>query len=113
MLKIFLAIRVFAARWVKKHIAIKCDNHAVGDVFNSGRVVDPFLGACGNNIWLETAVHNIDVVYVHILDKQNEAAHLFSRSSVSGQSQSKLMDLIQDPVWVPVTLDLLQVDYDI
>ena len=32
MLKIFFDIRVFAARWVKKQIVMKCDNHAVADV---------------------------------------------------------------------------------
>ena len=97
----------------KKRIVIKCGKHAVVDVLNSGRVVDLFLGACAHNIWLETVVHNIDVVHVHILGKQNEAADLLSRWSMCGHKQSNLMHLVQDPVWVPVTLDLLQVDYDI
>ena len=102
MLNILLAIRVFSAHWVKKRIVITCE---------SGRVVDLFLAAC--NIWLETELHNIDVVYVHILGKQNEAADLLSRWSMSGHKQSSLLHLVQDSVWVPVTLDLLQVDYDI
>ena len=58
---------------------VKCDNIAVVMVLKSGRARDPFSGACAQNVWYISALHDIDIQYVHVLGKQNRVADLLSR----------------------------------
>ena len=51
MLNICVAISVWKEQWSNKHIVIKCDNMAVVECLNSGKMRDFKLGACARNIF--------------------------------------------------------------
>ena len=91
---------------------VKCDNQAIVSTLTSGRARDPFLGACARNIWYETALRDIDVQYVHVLGQNNRTADLLSRSNSSTDMQ-ELQLLVNNPIWLPVNIDMLELDNNI
>ena len=56
----------------KKKLA-KCDNQAVANLRKSN-TKDAFLAACARNIWLMTALYDLEINYVHITGKENVVA---------------------------------------
>ena len=113
MVNILVAIRIFAAHWSRKKILIKCDNHAVVQVLTNSRTKDPFLAACARNVWYHTALHDIEVSYIHIMGKCNVIADTLSRWSNSEADKQILFSQVQDPLWMAVSLQLLDIDNDI
>ena len=110
MVNILLAVRLFQAQWSGHKVLIRCDNEAVISVLRSGRTKDPYLGACARNIWYVSALANIDLQHVHIRGLDNGVADLLSHWKGSPCDISKLLSQIQDPVWVPVSIKLLDID---
>ena len=113
MVNVLVALKAFAAHWSKSRVLIKCDNEAVVRVLSHGRTKDPFLAACARNIWQIAALHDIDLVYIHILGKKNIIADLLSRWTASSHDIQKLHSLVQDPLWLQVTMDFLDIDNEI
>ena len=62
--------------------------------FAVGQSKGPFLGACARNIRLWAATHDIDLNYVHAMDKYDRAADLLSRWSNSVNDQNEVNMLI-------------------
>ena len=93
----------FAQLWSTKKILIHCDNQAVVTVLKSGKAHDAFLAASARNIWYLTAVHDIDVQYSHMKRASNQW-----QGSV--EQVKFLYSQICDPVWLPVSVDLLDLD---
>ena len=110
MVNILLAVRLFQAQWAGKKVLIKCDNEAVVTVLRSGRARDPFLGTCARNIWYVSALSDMDIQYVHIRGLDNRVADLLSRWTGSHKDVSELYASVQDPIWVPVDLKMLDID---
>ena len=110
MLNILLAVRLFQVQWSGRKVLVRCDNEAVVSVLRSGRTHDPYLGACARNIWYVSALADIDLQYVHIRGVDNGVADLRSRWTGSPSDFSKLLSQVQDPVWVPVNDNLLDID---
>ena len=110
MLNILAAIRVFAVYWHKKRIHIRCDNLAVVQVLRLGKARDVFLGACARNIWLEAARADIDLSYSHIAGTQNVVADLLSRWQNSVEQAQKLHKAIQNPTWMSIPHNVLQLN---
>ena len=79
MVNILVALKVFCRQWAGKRVMVHCDNQAVVCVLQSGKVRDPFLGACARNVWLWAATFDIELTYVHVMGKYNRAADLLSR----------------------------------
>ena len=113
MVNILVALKAFFYQWASKSILIHCDNQAVVSVLQSGKARDPFLDTCAHNIWLWAATHNIELKYVHILGKYNRVADLLSRWSNTVNDQNELQMLVPDACWVPVTLEMIEIDNDI
>ena len=110
MVNILLAVRLFQAQWSGRRVLIRCDNEAVVSVLWSGRAIDPYLGACARNIWYVSALADMDLQYAHIRGLDNGVADLLSRWTGSPADVSKLLSRVQDPVWVPVNVTLLDID---
>ena len=110
MVNILLAVRLFQAQWSGKKVLIKCDNEAVVSVLRSGKTKDPYLGACARNIWYVCALADIDVQYVHVRGLDNRVADLLSRWTGSGKDCFELKMYVADPVWIPVSMSLLDSD---
>ena len=66
MLIVVVALKVWAASWANKCVHIYCDNHAVVDVLTYGSNKDPMQATAARNVWLLTAMFNIDLVVSHI-----------------------------------------------
>ena len=110
MLNIVLALRLFAQYWTGTRILIKCDNDAVVKVQNAGKARDPYLGACARNVWYMAALSDIDLQYVHVLGKNNVVADLLSRWQYTTENVSQFNALVSSPVWLSVSVDMLELD---
>ena len=88
-------------------ILVKCDNHAFVQELNSLKTCDPFLAACVRNIWKITGEANIGLTYADILGKDNGTAVLLSRWQNSAHCFQILYEAIQNPVWITVSLGML------
>ena len=113
MINIVMALHLFAHWWSGTRILIKCDNDAVVKVLNADKARDPFLGTCARNVWYISALADLDVQYEHILGRDNSVADLLSRWQFSEQNISQLQQFIQNPVWLPVNIGMLEVDYSV
>ena len=111
MVNIVVSLKVFGSMWSGKCILVKCDNEAVVHVLSAGRTRDPFLGACAQNVWFLIAQHDVEMSYVHVLGKNNQVADLLSRWSGDSACFQKLSQYVKNPVWVPVALQMLDIDY--
>ena len=92
---------------------ISCDNEAVVSVLRSGRTRDPYLVACARNNWYVSALADIDLQYVHIRGLDNGVADQLSHWTGSPNDISKLLSQVQDPIWVPVNIKLLDIDHEL
>ena len=79
MLNVVVALKVWANIWSNKRIKINCDNLAVVEILKSGKTRDPFLATCARNVWLITAMLNIDNIIIHVPGVSNHVADLLSR----------------------------------
>ena len=110
MVNISLAVILFQVQWSGHRVLIRCDNEAVVSVLRLGRTRDSYLGACARNIWYVSALTGIDLHYAHIRRLDNGVADLHSRWTGSSKDVSQLLSQVQDPVWVPVNIKLLDID---
>ena len=113
MVNIVMALRLFARFWSSTRILVKCDKDAVVKVLSAGKARDPFLGSCARNVWYLAALADIDLQYEHILGRDNTAADLLSRWQFTQQNVMQLQQLIENPVWLPVSINMLEVDYNL
>ena len=79
IINVLIALRLWGKHWVHSSIDIFCDSLAVVQVVTTGKTKDAILGACIRNIWLLSAVLDIDLRIQHIRGKQNIVADLLSR----------------------------------
>ena len=56
-----------------------CDNLAVAQVVQISKAKDPFLAACIHNIWMITAIFDIEIQIDHVKGVNNITADLLSR----------------------------------
>ena len=61
MFNILLALRVWSNHWRHSIVKFHCDNLAVVQVVQTSKTKDPFLGACIHNIWMITAIFDIEI----------------------------------------------------
>ena len=86
---------------------------AVVQVLQTGKVKDPFLGACARNIWMEAAQADIDIVYSQIQSRKNVIADLLSRWKNSQVQRQLLIQKINNPVWMNIPQKILEIDNEI
>ena len=111
MINIVLALKIFLHFWKGSRVLVKCDNDAVVKVLNAGRARDPYLGACARNIWYMAALSDIDLQYVHVLGKNNVVADLLSRWQFSAANVTQLQKFVHNPVWLPVSIDMIEINH--
>ena len=105
ILNIVVALKIWGDIWKNRVINIKCDNMAVVEVLKSGKARDPILATCARNIWLLTAIFNIQLTVTHIPGVQNAVADLLSRWQGTDYQVNTLSSLIPTHEWMPVHLD--------
>ena len=113
MINILLALRLWAEDLHGKCLCLHCDNMAVVSILNSGRGQDSVLLSIARNVWLIAAQHDIDVTIKHIPGKHNVTADLLSRWQIAGTDRSKLLSLVPNPKWQPISQQLMHIDYNI
>ena len=83
-------------------------------VLTSGKkTCDLFLAACSRNVWQVAASRDIDITYVHVLGKNNTVADLLSRWSYSHADNLQLSQYVPALIWVPVSLQSINIDPNI
>ena len=79
VVNILVALRLWVHCWAHTTIQIICDNLAVVNALNSGRIQDEFLMACSRTLWAIAAQHDITLIYKHIYGVNNKYADCLSR----------------------------------
>ena len=113
MLNVLIALRLWADRLRGKRVTIYCDNAAVVSVIGTGKSRDLFLAAITRNIWLITAMWDIELNIEHIPGKDNTAADILSRWFSPNVNRTALYESITDPEWLVVPEQAFAVDYSI
>ena len=76
-------------------------------VLTNNKTKDAFMGACARNVWYTAALYDMEIMYIHIMGKNNVVADVLSRW------QGTLNDSVQNPLWLSIPEQMLQVDNDI
>ena len=113
ILNVMVALKIWGHVWKDCHISIFCDNMAVVQVLNSGRTKDMVLAACARNIWMLSAIYNVQLSVNHIMGEKNRIADLLSRWDTVHNREQKLQCLVNNPVWVLSHIDLTEINYHI
>ena len=79
MLNIVIALRTWGCVWCHSAISIHCDNLGMVFVVKAEKTNAPFLAICIKNIWLLTALYDIDLQIFYIPGSYNITAESFSR----------------------------------
>ena len=113
ILNVMVALKIWGHVWKDCHISIFCDNMAVIQVLNSGRTKDMVLAACARNIWMLSAIYNVQLSVNHIMGEKNRIADLLSRWDTVHNREQKLQCLVNNPIWVLSHIDLTEINYHI
>ena len=113
MWNVLVACRIWGKLWQGRCIHIYCDNMAVVQVLNSGKSRDQSLAVLNRNIWLECAIHDIELKISHIQGKVNVIADVLSRWQNSAVQWEKLLSVVPQPVWWQVKSEHLELNLSI
>ena len=105
-LNIVVAAKVWAEAWENKQIHVFYDNMAVVEVLNTGKARDSVLTMCARNIWLISAMFNIQFKFTHIPVKENSLVDLLSRWAGQPGEFDKLLAICPHAYWIPTHLDV-------
>ena len=94
ILNVAVALKLWGHAWANKAIQIMCDNIAVVEVLTYGRARDPIMATCARNIWLLSAIFNINIVVSYIKGLENNVADVLSRWHQMTDNLQKLNALI-------------------
>ena len=106
ILNLVVALKLWGSHWKDKTVEIKCDNMAVVEVLRSGKVRDSILAMCARNIWLLSAMFNVEVVVNHIPGSHNTVADLLSRWQGTNANHQVLHRLLPHHIWIHSHIDL-------
>ena len=68
----------------------------------------PFLATCARNIWLITAIINIEIMVVHVSGSESHIADLLSRWVMTPDPEQKLRQYLSNFIWINTHIDLTQ-----
>ena len=106
MLNILLALRVWGNRGMHSIVKFHCANLA--------KTKDPFLAACIRNIWMITAISDIDIQIDHTKGVYNIIVDLLSRLySDRTFDQQLLQNLRENYQWFKIPLSYFHIDTSI
>ena len=69
--------------WAAMHILLYSDNWASVCALNSGVAADPLIRACSREIWLLTAIHDVELAVHHRHGAEMHTADALSRKGLS------------------------------
>ena len=98
MINVMVALKICGQAWANKKIKINCDNQAVVEVLTTGRARDEIFVTCARNVWLLTAMYNIQITVSHIAGTKNILADLLSRWKNTTDNYDKLKALLPNHV---------------
>ena len=113
MLNVVVSLKVWANIWSNKRIKINCDNLALVEILKSDKTRDHFLATCARNVWLITAMFNIDIIIIHLPGVKNQVADLLSSWTVTCNPQFKLQQMFPGFCWTDTHIDLTKLNYSI
>ena len=114
MVNILVALRLWARFWASSSVVFHCDNLAVVQVVASGKTKDSFLNACIRNIWLLTAIFDIDLHIEHIQGVKNTTADRLSRIySKKGIPPETVDALHKNYIWEMVPIQFFNLNLHI
>ena len=100
MLNIIVVLNLWGKFWQGKHINLLVDNAAVVTICKSGFTRDVNLALYARNIWLLTAIHDIELIVTHIPGYVNKQADLLSRWVPNSQEHvDRLQMLVPNAQW--------------
>ena len=82
------------AQYTNGRVLIKTDN--MGSVFalSTGKTRDPVLAACARELWLFSALRNIDILITHVPGEQLHLADALSRMSFDRSLHTRAVSLV-------------------
>ena len=113
MINVMVALKIWGHCWTNKCIRIFCDNLAVVEVLTFGKAKDAILATCAHNIWLLTAIFNVNLLVTHIKGNDNTVADLLSRWNTTPNNVKKLHQMVECPLWIDTHIDLTLFNHDI
>ena len=90
-----------------QRVIFSVDNLAVVMVCNKGYTKRKHLGAMIRNIWLLTAMWDIDLQVIHIPGKQNKIANMLSRWDNDKVYEAQMKTLTRDQSGITLTIHFL------
>ena len=79
MVNVYVALKVWKSKLRGQTVIINCDNFAVVSTLNTGKALDIFLLTVARNVWMLTAIYDIELQVFHIPGKINVNADILSR----------------------------------
>ena len=79
MINVMVALKIWGYWWSNRYVQFFCDNLSVVEVLTFCRAKDAILATCARNIWLLTAINNVNLVVSHIKGTDNTVADLLFR----------------------------------
>ena len=110
MLNVVVALKVWSQIWANKKVKMFCDNQAVVEVLNTGKTKDPFLVTCARNVWVITAIFDIEIIVIHVPGKNNHKAYLLSRWVIMVNPEDKLRQYLPNFIWINTHIDLTKLN---
>jgi hypothetical protein len=111
-LNVLVALRTWADKFMHKTVRVWCDNAAAVSIFQTSKGSDRVLQAIARNIWLLSAIWDINLICEHIPGEQNKIADLLSRWRSHRAPVAYLYDLLNDqPEWYTVQPNNLLLDW--
>jgi hypothetical protein len=111
-LNVLVALRTWADKFMHKTVRVWCDNSAAVSIFQTSKGSDKILQAIARNIWLLSAIWDINLVCEHIPGEQNHVADLLSRWRSHRNPVAKLYELLNgQPEWYTVQPNNLLLDW--
>jgi hypothetical protein len=99
-LNVLVALRTWAEVFRHRMVRIWCDNAAAVSILQTSRGSDRVLQAIARNIWLLSAIWDINLVCEHIPRDKNDIADLLSRWRSHRAPVARLYELLNDqPEW--------------
>ena len=112
-LNILVALKYWAKYLANQKVVFWCDNSAVVNIFTNFKIRDSILMACVRNVWLLSAVYNIDLKVKHIKGVSNVYADILSRWSHYNNQNTLPVRILKTCKWLQPDLNSMVPDFNI
>ena len=112
-LNILVALKCWAKYLTNQKVVFWCDNSAVVNIFTNFKITDSILMACVRNVWLLSAVCNIDLKVKHIKGVSNVYADILSRWTHYNNQNTLPVRILKTCKWLQPDLNSMVPDFNI